>query len=273
MVLFIDSFMFNGEELVKLRLEYLYDYVDYFYVVESIYTHSGIKKDMYYHVKYAEWFAPYLLKVKFVQIDQRIARNDTLPYSMQDTYTEENSQRNVIRGILLDNFKEDFILALCDYDELYNISKLESKEVLYAKLNDSILLFRMKMYTYNFNFHISDDWEMAYLISSNMLKTEDDLNKIRVHKQKNCIRLENGWHFTNFSSPETLVRKLESFLHWDLNVPPYNNVDYIKFCMIHGLDIFRRDTTVIKKIEFDDVHNGYPEIFRKYYQKLCSAYM
>ena len=38
MVLFIDSFLFNGEDFVKLRLEYLYNYVDYFYIVESIYT-------------------------------------------------------------------------------------------------------------------------------------------------------------------------------------------------------------------------------------------
>lgn len=266
MVLFIDSFMFNGEELVKLRLEYLYNYVDYFYIVESIYTHSGIKKDTYYHLKYADWFTPYMSKIRFITIDKRIARTDSQPYNMQDTYTEENSQRNVVRHVLLDTIKEDFILALCDYDELYDISKLESKDKLFNTLQDSILLFRMKMYTYNFNFHMSDDWEMAYCISSTLLKKEDDLNKIRIHKQKNCIRLCNGWHFTNFSSAETLLRKLESFLHWDLNVPPYNNIDYVEYCMKHGLDIFRRDSVVIKKVDFDDVHNNYPEIFRKYYK-------
>jgi len=113
---------------------------------------------------------------------------------------------------------------------------------------------------------MSDDWEMAYCISSTLLKKEDDLNKIRIHKQKNCIRLCNGWHFTNFSSAETLLRKLESFLHWDLNVPPYNNIDYVECCMKHGLDIFRRDSVVIKKVDFDDAHNNYPEIFRKYYK-------
>ena len=33
--MFIDTFLFNGDWITKLRLEYLYDFVDFFYIVEN----------------------------------------------------------------------------------------------------------------------------------------------------------------------------------------------------------------------------------------------
>ena len=82
MVLFIDSFLFNGEPIVKLRLEYLYNYVDYFYIVESIYTFSGIKKQRYYCDKYIDWFEPYLDKIVFVKIET-LLNNSNITLSNQ----------------------------------------------------------------------------------------------------------------------------------------------------------------------------------------------
>jgi hypothetical protein len=40
-----DYVIYNGEPIIEFRLKYLNDYVDYFIIVESIYTHSGKKKD------------------------------------------------------------------------------------------------------------------------------------------------------------------------------------------------------------------------------------
>lgn len=40
-----DYVIYNGEPIIEFRLKYLNDYVDRFIIVESIYTHSGIKKD------------------------------------------------------------------------------------------------------------------------------------------------------------------------------------------------------------------------------------
>ena len=43
----IDTFMYLQEvDLLKIRLKYLYEYVDFFVIVESIQLHSGkIKKE------------------------------------------------------------------------------------------------------------------------------------------------------------------------------------------------------------------------------------
>jgi hypothetical protein len=103
MVLFIDSFLFNGEEIVKLRLDYLYNYVDYFYIVESMYTFTGNKKEEFYLDKYSEWFEPYKNKIKFIRIKEKL---NTLPNtSFIDTvkksfYEEkEATKTNKIRKI------------------------------------------------------------------------------------------------------------------------------------------------------------------------------
>jgi beta-1,4-mannosyl-glycoprotein beta-1,4-N-acetylglucosaminyltransferase len=43
----IDTFMFNGEfEMLRMRLDYLSDSVDYFVICESDYTQNGNKKTL-----------------------------------------------------------------------------------------------------------------------------------------------------------------------------------------------------------------------------------
>jgi hypothetical protein len=66
--------------------------------------------------------------------------------------------------------------------------------------------------------------------------------------------------------PEEVLRKLSSFFHNDLNVPPYNNIDYIKFVMEKGVDLFNRKDKTLKYVNYNDSFNEYPELFRKYYQ-------
>ena len=43
-----DYVIYNGEPIIEFRLKYLNDYVDRFIIVESIYTHSGNKKEDFF---------------------------------------------------------------------------------------------------------------------------------------------------------------------------------------------------------------------------------
>jgi hypothetical protein len=127
----------------------------------------------------------------------------------------------------------------------------------------------MKMYYYNFNFYENDSWEMAFFISSTMLKQHDNLDYIRTFKlQENTLRRENGWHFTYFMKPSDIVIKLKSFSHSDVNRHPFNNIDYIKFMITRGIDILKRDTVKLKNIDFDNPFHSYPVLFKKYYENL-----
>ena len=270
MVLFIDSFLFNGEEIVKLRLEYLYNYVDYFYIVESIYTFSGNKKECFYLDKYADWFTPYISKIKFIKIHEKL---NMLPDNnfidcVKKSFHEEKLQRNYIRSVLFNDFgKEDFLLALCDVDEIYNISKLPYKQDMFDLTQSKELLLRMKMYYYNFNYYIHDNWEMAFIISSTFLRVVEDLDYVRVYKLgDSTLRHESGWHFTYFMKPEEIQRKLMSFSHVDVNRFPFNDKDYLDFVVSKGIDYQQREDFKLQNIPFNSEFHEYPELFRKYYQ-------
>lgn len=269
MVYFIDSFLFNGESIVKLRLEYLYNYIDKFYIVESIYTFSGKLKDSYYIDKYAEWFSPYLDKIKFIKIDKKLNDLNNIQFETENKkcFYEEKLQRNYIRSVLLNDYKSsDFILALCDVDEIYDLRTLESKDKLFTLLQDKYMLLRMKMYYYNFNYFLNNNWEMAFLMSSTMLKTCEDLDYVRVYKLGQfTLRRESGWHFTYFMSPEDIVRKLGSFSHADINIYPFNIVEYLKFVIEKGMDYQQRNDFKLQNISIDEPFHNYPELFKKYY--------
>lgn len=270
MVLFIDSFLFNGEPIVKLRLEYLYKYVDYFYIVESIYTFSGNKKESYYVDTCANWFTPYLDKIKFIKIHEKLNLLDDSKFidSVKKSFHEEKLQRNYVRKILLEDFdKQAFLLALCDVDEIYDYTKLESKDKMLELTQTKELLLRMKMYYYNFNYYLNDTWEMAFIISSNFLKLHEDLDHIRVYKLgDSTLRHESGWHFTYFMKAEDIKRKLQSFSHTDINRFPFIDEDYLDFVVTNGIDYQQRDEFKFQNIPFDSTFHQYPELFRKYYQ-------
>ena len=270
MVLLIDSFLFNGEPIVKLRLEYLYNYVDYFYIVESIYTFSGNKKEYYYVDTCANWFSPYLDKIKFIKIHEKLNLLDDSKFidSIKKSFHEEKLQRNYIRKIVLEDFdKQNFVLALCDVDEIYDYTKLDTKEQIFELTQTKEMLLRMKMYYYNFNFYLNDTWEMAFIISSTFLKTYEDLDYIRVYKLgDSTLRHESGWHFRYFMKPADIQRKLKSFSHTDINRFPFNNIDYLEFVVNNGIDYQQREQFKLQNIPFDSAFHQYPELFRKYYQ-------
>lgn len=270
MVLFIDSFLFNGEEIVKLRLDYLYNRVDYFYIVESKFTFTGIEKDCFYVDKYFEWFEPYKSKIRIIKINEKL---NNLPDNFfmdmnKKCFYEEKLQRNYIREVLLKDFEEkDFVLALCDVDELYDINKLETNDELFKLTQEKELLLRMKMYYYNFNYFLHDYWEMAFIISSTFLKKVQDLDHVRVNKLgESTIRRESGWHFTYFMKPEEIKRKLMSFSHADVNIHPFNNESFLEYVISNGIDYQLRKDFTLKNISFESEFHNYPELFRKYYQ-------
>jgi beta-1,4-mannosyl-glycoprotein beta-1,4-N-acetylglucosaminyltransferase len=68
-MLVIDNVLYNGDPIIEFRLKYLNEYGDVFLIVESIYTHSGNRKnDLTYNInKYI--FKEYEDKILFYRIE------------------------------------------------------------------------------------------------------------------------------------------------------------------------------------------------------------
>jgi hypothetical protein len=130
---------------------------------------------------------------------------------------------------------------------------LESREELFKTLQSKYILLRMKMYYYNFNYFLNDNWEMAFLMSSTLLKQYEDLDYVRVYKLGDItLRRESGWHFTYFMSPEDIVRKLGSFSHADINIYPFNVPEYLNFVIKNGIDYQQREDFKLQNISIAD---------------------
>ena len=142
-----DYVIYNGEPIIEFRLKYLNDYVDRFIIVESIYTHSGNKKEDFYFNMNKDIFEPYRKKVCFYPLHDlpsekdclNIRRNNLL-YENKDSWINEVYQRDYIQKIFnkqYSDFPTHFIVFVCDVDEI-------PKKELYTNVKMIIIYYIME---------------------------------------------------------------------------------------------------------------------------------
>ncbi len=262
---FVDSFMFNGDEIVKMRLEYYKDFFDEIYITESWYTFSGKRKPFLFCEKYADWFAPYKDKIKFHIL------ND---FHSLNPWEQEAHQRNaVVPRILAEH--TDSIIFFSDCDEFYDLNTMPSKEriIEMTKGENKSVHVAMKLYQCRFtNIQKGYIWTNAFFLHTSLLHYTPDIQELRVYKNQKGVPvpatcISSGWHFTYFMSLDDLVRKFESFSHQELNTPRNKNKDYLMYIITNAKDILSRDIEIVV-VDFNDPSNGFPELFRKYHENL-----
>ena len=115
---------FNEYELLELRLETLYNAVDYFVISESNKTHANIPKD-YNFEKNAGRYRKYWRKIIYVK------EGDVLPYKGKGDWSLEHHQRMVLlKGLA--KAKPDDLVFISDLDEIWPphfLDRLEKNEM------------------------------------------------------------------------------------------------------------------------------------------------
>lgn len=263
----VDVCMFNGDEIIKMRLDYYKEYFDTFYLIESWYTFSGKRKPFLFCEKYADWFAPYKDKVKFHILDD---------FHSLAPFEQEAHQRNSIVPRLLRE-EQDSLIFFSDCDEFYDLATLPSKESLYETTTNEkkIVHVAMKMYYCRFtNFYPTVIWTNAFITHTTLLQNTPDIHELRIYKNQRgvpipCICVTSGWHFSYFMELDDIIRKIESFSHQELNHPRNKNRLEILKAINECRDIFG-STTPMEYKAFEDQVNAYPELFRKYHEKLIN---
>lgn len=243
-----DCFMYFDEELIlDLRLNILDKFVDYFVIVESIFTHKGEKRDLKFNINK---FKKFENKIVYLVYDQepsqieKIVSKDTedeksRKYIMNALF-RENAQRNFINGALNDLDNEDVILV-SDVDEIPNLKGINFKEK-----KSKIILFKQDMLYYKFNLKLPNlDWTGTKACKKKYFKSAQWLRNVKDRKYPfyrvdtyfsekkyiNCEFVDNGgWHFTNIKTAKQIKQKLESYLHhieFDKNPLSAEDIDKI----------------------------------------------
>ena len=226
-----DCFMYFDEEIVlDLRLNILNEYIDYFIIVESTFTHKGEKRKLQFDHKKFEKFKHkiiYLIYDEEPKDIEKISDSDIEDEKSRkyilNAASRENGQRNFILNGLEKAQNEDFIL-ISDVDEIPNLEGLDLN-----KINEKIILFKQDMLYYKFNLKLPNlVWtgtkgcKKKYLQSPQWLRNIKDkkfyffrLDTIfSKTKYINIKFIENGgWHFSNIKTASEIEYKLKSYLH------------------------------------------------------------
>lgn len=256
----IDCFPYNGENIVRLRLDVVYPYVDEIIVVEASETHSGKKKGFYYIDKYYDIiFKPYEDKIKILKLD---GFNLDINQEWLDIYRDcewinnkevwfrETSQRDYPRSYLFEKSQrgEKFLLTCSDSDEIPNM-ELINKNLQYIynfsnEIKEPIRL-NMKLFYYSFKWITNEEWYKGFMTADVCIGLYT-LDIMRNLKDFTNGFSNGGWHCSFFMNPEEIIRKLESFSHTECDKSEYKNEDYIMDCIEGGKDIIGRDNILFE---------------------------
>ncbi len=226
-----DCFMYFDEEIVlELRLNILDKYVDYFVIVESIFTHRGEKRSLKFNHKKFEKFKDkiiYLIYDKTPNEIENILDNDSQneksrKYILNAIY-RENSQRNFISKGLA-NAQSDDVILVSDVDEIPNLENLD-----FNIINKKIILFEQDFFYYKFNLKLPNYiWNGTKACKKKYFLTPQWLRNIKDKKYSfyridtifsktkymNVEFIKNGgWHFSNIKTSSEIEHKLKSYLH------------------------------------------------------------
>ena len=239
---------FNEDKLLKVRLETLWDSVDYFIICESILTFTAKPKPINFNF---EAFDKYKSKIRYLLIDK-------FPLGLKSAWDYEIYQRNFLKNGLKDASPNDLVM-ISDVDEIINPEIINNFN--FDKYYRGV--FQMKHYQYYLNnLKINQSgspvlWEVAAITTyKNFEEKFKTMNNLRRYKSKGMFwLLKNkymeliktqiiplgGWHFGWMGGTEAIISKLESFSHQKLNVIKYKNPISIEAKIKAGKDVFKRN--------------------------------
>ncbi len=265
---------FNEDLLLELRLETLWDYVDYFVICESILTIAGHPKPLYFDT---ERFLKYKSKIRHLILLE-------YPFPTNDAWRNERWQRNYLSNGLFDAQDHDWIM-ISDVDEIprpesivhfipSKYKRADFEQYMYAYFlnnrwevqGEPVIWIGTKITTYQ-NFKSFFSYSMEYLRnykSSGLLRGINRMlfNKLMVQK----IVL-GGWHFTWMAGIDKIIQKLESFAHQEFNKPEFKNPEKIRELIQSGKDVLfpeRKYQAQVLDIQFPEYLFENNERFREY---------
>lgn len=174
MVETIDLFVYNGEPIVELRLEYLYPLVDHIVIVEKQRDDGS-----FYHELHDDVFRPYEQKIKFL----KVCDDNVHPF-------------DVAQGYLMQTFHNCIVMA-CDIGSIPCAQSVVSLPTRYFSLQNPTW---MQMSTYVGSYeHVSDTYSLEAFCVNDMGMQDHKLSEMMCSNKALYIPM-CGWHASCFDN-------------------------------------------------------------------------
>ncbi len=202
-----DIFTFNGEnDILKLHLSILNEYVDKFIIIEADKTFTGVSKPLYFF-RDQRYFKQWWKKIDYHVMDnwddvdlwqQALSSPNTqgATHWKREFYIKESIQKILIKA----NVQDDDTLFIGDVDEIIDpLAEYETDRLVKAKL---------RVYAYWLN-NLSNEEFYGTLIGQYKDIKGKCLNHLRSDKSLYSTSDPLGWHFTSMGGIEAIRHKLD----------------------------------------------------------------
>lgn len=218
---------FNELDLLEIRLNILNPYVDYFVIVESTQTFSGLPKKLFFE-EHRDRFKQFSHKILHhittdtpddeADIRNRLLKHDlnTLDIEiMQNALTSDNVPSGVTHWLKefyqKESIKKAFV-GLADDDICFvsDVDEIWNPKAVIDFTKDDIFKLKQDVYVYYLNNRSNEPWAGTLVTKYKNIKN-NCLNHLRTANKTKYTYVENGgWHFTNQGGAERIREKVEA---------------------------------------------------------------
>ena len=250
-----DLIMVNSElDFLEIRLHTLYDYVDYFIIVESPRTFQGQKKPLIVMENWAN-FSRYHDKMIYHELIFPAAFNPRRAWDYEDLQRDAMYEQGMLTLQGQKAPMKGDVIIVADVDE---IPRPQSLLVLRTCNYPRRLTLSCKFYYYSFQFlHTGPEWahpQATYYQGSRTLNPTNlrngDGGFAPLREREKGVLSNAGWHCSScFATLEQFLNKIASFSHGWMNAEQYRDKDRIAAAVREGRDVWERQQDTFTRIE------------------------
>ncbi len=276
-----DIFLFNNElDLLEIRLNLLYEHVDYFILGESKKTFSELDKDLFYE-KNKDTFEKFNDKIIHVVVPEPSEEDLVLCDKFYNllgvrSYARDTFEKDYLKNKVSELCSDEDIILWSDLDEVPNPEVLKEIESFYnpnevynfaqdnfqGYLNWVETTGLIRSQTADFEYEDYPRWVGTKMCSYAILK-KYTLTQMRqeLPKENNARIYPGGWHWSTVGGPEIttyeerVIKKIKGAAHTEQNIPEI--VDMVSHRIANDLDPIGRTYASYKTLEVDDFFPTY----------------
>ena len=155
------------------------------------------------------------------------------------------------------------VIMVSDVDE---IIRRESVGEIARLAKKGSVTIGMNMYYYALNVYDGNAWGGAKAISKTEMAFQGLTPETLRHSDPEFSVSNAGWHFSYLGDEQTIINKIKSFSHWELDTPEVTNPEAMRERMLRGEDVWGHG----KKYDIVEIDDTYPHAIRNnmlYYKK------
>jgi len=260
--------LFNELDLLEGRLEYLYDTVDYFVIVECNITHAGKPKPLNYlknisrYKKYSDKIFYFPFNPDISQLDLNFDKTNPifLNFETSPFWKIEKMQRNHI-GEALKFFDPDDIVLIGDLDEIPIKTAIDAGVEQLEKKTAAAICLNQDLYFYNFSQKQSYP-SYGTIITTNKFLQEVSAQWLRDMRSQIPQIFQGGYHLSYWGDADQVSTKIQNFAHQEFNEEQFTDIDLVKRRIEYGQDPFNRQSLI--RADTSLILPEIYEIFKKY---------